>query len=141
MIPALRPLALAAALTLAAAPGAFAADTVLKAAMDGAHEVPGPGDAEGAGVATLAVGAAKVCFELSAQHVEAPTAAHVHKGAAGAAGPVSVPLTPPKDGASKGCVDVDKALAADLIAHPEAYYVNVHNAAHPAGAIRGQLHK
>lgn len=141
---AFRPYALAAltaAVALAAAPAAFAADTVLKAAMDGAHEVPGPGEATGAGVATLTVSAAKVCYELTAQHVAAPTAAHIHKGAAGVAGPVSLALTPPTDAPAKGCADVDAALASDLAAHPEAYYVNVHNAAFPAGAIRGQLHK
>jgi len=134
-------LGFAAAIALAAAPAAFAADVALKAAMDGAHEVPGPGDADGSGVATLQVSDLKVCYELTAHHIDAATAAHIHKGAAGAAGPVVVPLTPPTAEPSKGCADIDHALAADLKAHPEAYYVNVHTAPFPAGAVRGQLHK
>ncbi len=29
--------------------------------------------------------------------------------------------------------------AADIATHPEDYYVNVHNAEFPGGAVRGQL--
>jgi CHRD domain len=53
-----------------------------------------------------------------------------------------VPLTPPtagNPGASSGCVTVAATLAADILAHPKAYYVNVHTGDFPAGAVRGQL--
>ena len=67
--------------------------------------------------------------------------AHIHRGATGAAGPVVVPLAAPADGSSEECKAIDKALAQELIQTPEAFYVNVHNATFPAGAVRGQLAK
>ena len=53
---------------------------------------------------------------------------------------VVIPLDPPTtDGLVSGCVTADPALLADIVAHPGNYYVNVHNAPYPAGALRGQL--
>ena len=63
---------------------------------------------------------------------------HIHIGAEGIAGPVVQGLTAPTDGHSSGCV-VNDALADALAADPGNYYVNVHNAEYPAGAVRGQL--
>jgi hypothetical protein len=34
---------------------------------------------------------------------------------------------------------VTRELARAIIADPSGYYVNVHNATYPAGALRGQL--
>ena len=43
-------------------------------------------------------------------------------------------------GSSSGCRDgVDPALIQAIIDFPENYYVNVHNASFPGGALRGQL--
>jgi len=36
-------------------------------------------------------------------------------------------------------VTVDATVAAAILAHPKGYYVNVHTAAFPNGAVRGQL--
>ena len=66
-------------------------------------------------------------------------AAHIHKAPA-TTGPVVVPLTPPTSGSSSGTVqDVDRELAKEIVQDPDNYYVNVHNADYPAGALRGQL--
>ncbi len=42
-------------------------------------------------------------------------------------------------GRIRGCTTTTPELAADIGANPSDYYVNVHNPAFPAGAIRGQL--
>ena len=47
----------------------------------------------------------------------------------------------PSDGFSSGCVDVGRALAKEILKNPADYYVNVHNAEFPGGALRGQLSK
>jgi len=67
------------------------------------------------------------------------TAAHIHEAPAGAPGPVVVTLAPPTSGESSGCVSADRELIVEILRDPAAYYVNVHNAEFPAGAVRGQL--
>ena len=112
------------------------------ATMTGPAEVPGPGDPDGTGTVSLRLnhGQREVCFELQVSGIAPATAAHIHQGAVGVAGPVVVTLAPPTSGSSSGCVqDVDRALIKEIIRHPEAFYVNVHNATFPEGAIRGQL--
>lgn len=81
----------------------------------------------------------KLCYLLSAPGVDKPTAAHIHKGAAGENGAPVVTLQAPTDGTSGACVDLKPDVAKALLASPEGYYVNVHNAVYPAGAVRGQL--
>jgi hypothetical protein len=111
--------------------------------MTGANEVPGPGDPDGTGTAKIVVnpGQKRLCFALAVTNIVPATAAHVHRAPVGVAGPVIVPLDAPSDGDSAGCRDITRALAVEIIQHPERFYVNVHNADFPAGAIRGQLGK
>jgi hypothetical protein len=111
------------------------------AVLTGAAEVPGPGDPDGSGSAriTLHVDQAQICYELSVTAIDPATAAHIHVGTAGQAGPVVVDLAPPTSGESFGCTDVDQALVTAILQSPENYYVDVHNAPYPAGAVRGQL--
>lgn len=115
----------------------------LTAELTGAAEVPGPGDPDGSGTAlvTLNHGQGRVCWNLTAEDIAPATAAHIHIGAAGIAGGVVVPLSPPTGGSSSDCIDADRELIKAIIQNPENYYVNVHNAEFPAGAIRGQLSK
>src|SRR5215211_7585771 len=114
--------------------------------LTGAAEAPGPGDPDGSGTASLRLnpGQGEVCFEISVSGIALPaTAAHIHEAPAGVAGPVVVPLftTPDADGFVSGCVSADPEEIKEIIQHPEEYYVNVHNAEFPGGAVRGQLSK
>ena len=115
----------------------------LSAALSGANEVPGPGDPDGAGTFTARInpGQGQLCYTLSAQMIDAASAAHIHTGAAGVAGGVAVALTAPTAGPTEQCTTISRELAMALIQNPQNYYVNVHNPAFPAGAIRGQLGK
>jgi hypothetical protein len=108
--------------------------------LSGAEEVP-PADPDGTGFAliTLNVGQATVCWELTASNIAPAAAAHIHKAPAGVNGPIVVPLSPPTSGSSSDCGSADVALIQDIIDNPEQYYVNVHNAEFPGGAVRGQL--
>jgi len=111
------------------------------AALTGAAERPNPGDPDGTGTATLRVnaGQGQVCYTINVANIDAATLAHIHRGGVDVAGPVVVNFTPPADGSSEGCASVDRALAQELIRAPAGFYVNVHNAAFPSGAVRGQL--
>jgi hypothetical protein len=115
----------------------------LTATLTGAAEVPGPGDSDGGGTAviTLNQGQNEVCFELTVSNIAPATLAHIHTGAAGVAGPVAVTLTPPTEGSSKGCVSAGADLIKNIRQNPQNFYVNVHNADFPDGAVRGQLSK
>jgi hypothetical protein len=128
---------------LFAAPATFADNggRPIDVTMTGAEEAPGPGDPDGTGTASFRVnpGQREVCYTLSVEGIDPAGAAHIHVAPAGEPGPIVVPLDAPTTGTSSGCAEVSRELARDLIVNPEAYYVNVHNAAFPGGAVRGQL--
>ena len=115
------------------------------ASLTGTAEVPGPGDADGAGLfeAKIDPQTERICYSLSAGNIAAATSAHIHSGAPGEAGDVVLTLDTPDgdDDDSEDCQDIDRGLAQQLIQNPQNYYVNVHNGPHPQGAIRGQLSK
>jgi CHRD domain-containing protein len=133
-------LAMLAALVLALPASAGGGRATLEANLTGEQEVPGPGDPNGRGEAEVKVFKAKVCYTLKVQRIKPATAAHIHVGRRGDAGPVVVPLNAPTDGFSKGCEEISRKLSRALREHPNRYYVNVHNRPYPEGAIRGQLH-
>lgn len=110
-------------------------------ALVGQQEVPGPGDPDGTGTAKITADATtnQICYDLTVQNITRPTAAHIHSGARGDMGPPVVTLEAPTNGAISKCMRVDKQVAAAIIANPSGYYVNVHTADYPNGAIRGQL--
>jgi hypothetical protein len=65
------------------------------------------------------------------------TAAHIHIGRRGVAGPVAIPLCGPCRSGARGTVTPNRAALAALEAGRA--YVNVHTARNPAGEIRGQV--
>ncbi|MGH2898714.1 MAG: CHRD domain-containing protein, partial [Solirubrobacteraceae bacterium] len=146
--------------------GAFAGHTnkILQADLDGRQEVKTGatnkaivGDPSGRGEAYVfgIDGDPKTfCYVLTVDKIalaEPGMSAHIHKGAAGANGPVVANLARPFDGDAADCLTEGEILpngasafptgekVADILANPSAYYVNVHNPDCPGGAIRGQL--
>lgn len=119
------------------------------ATMKGNEEVPGPGDPNGKGdaVITLKKKKRKVCFDLTWEKLDGASAAHIHKGRKGVAGPIKVELftADPElsgDASLDDCVKhVKKRKIRKIKRHPGRYYVNVHNSIYPDGAIRGQLER
>jgi hypothetical protein len=113
--------------------------------LEGENEVPDPGDPDGFGLGfiQLKTPSSTVCWGIGVRRIMLPgTGAHIHEGDEGVPGPIVVTLSPPTDkDHSRGCTEADPALIAAIAADPSHYYVNVHNAEFPGGAIRGQLHR
>ena len=123
--------------------------------LTGSEEAPGPGDPNASGFASLQLGnpgSRQICFDLSWQNISGEDNdasndpvmhAHIHEGDPGVAGPVVVPLfvnqSLPTTGSRSGCVSATPKTIAQIQAHPEKYYVNIHSGEYPSGAIRGQL--
>ncbi len=115
---------------------AYAAGNELQ--LSGAQEVP-PVTTSAKGAGSITVGADKsVSGSVKTTGVEG-TAAHIHEGAAGANGPVIIPLTKGAEGtwsvpagAKLTDAQYDSYKAGKL-------YVNVHSAANKGGEIRAQL--
>ncbi|HEX2238897.1 MAG TPA: CHRD domain-containing protein, partial [Gammaproteobacteria bacterium] len=103
------------------------------------------GDPDGHGSATVILHPTTrtLCYALLVHGIDAPVAAHIHNAPAGRNGPIVVPLTPPAQGNpgnASGCIaDLDPARLSAIEQNPGAFYVNVHTAAFPEGAVRGQL--
>jgi hypothetical protein len=102
------------------------------------------GDPDGAGIALITVnlGQREICWDLSVSAITLPaTAAHIHRAAPGVRGGIVVPLSAPDaNGTALGCASgLSDALLQDILRSPDAFYVNVHTADFPAGAVRGQL--
>jgi hypothetical protein len=119
--------------------------TCLFAELEGANEVPGPGDEDGYGVAFVSIDASSdtVCYDVAVANITLPAAAqHIHVNAEGQAGPVVVPFptAPDEQGMASGCTTADtEGLLETIVSNPEGYYVNVHTSDFPDGAVRGQL--
>src|SRR6478672_2823348 len=126
------------------------------ASLSGSATATPPSDPDGTGTAAFTfhintpggttVGTADVCWDLSYSAIDGtPVAAHIHAGAAGVNGGIVIPAPPATSfsnlgpNSSTGCTDTIAQTVQDLMAAPQNFYINVHTALFPAGAIRGQL--
>jgi hypothetical protein len=126
-------------LAMAALAGAATMHPELSAKLVPGSEAMMKGPAKAHGIVNLTLTAKKgrVCWSFDIAGVAEPTAAQIGKGRAGHDGPVVVRL-----GAhykTKGCAKASRMTLDAIEAHPNRYYVNVHNKKFPEGAIRGQL--
>ncbi len=151
--------AAAAAVTAAVVPMGMAVaghtNTVLEADLSGHAEVGTgtsnrlAGDPNGRGEAYvfgIDGDPTTLCYVLTVDKIGTAVAAHIHEGAEGTNGPVVANLAAPADGNAADCLTegetgkfVGDQTVAEILANPGDYYVNVHNAEYPGGAIRGQL--
>ena len=142
-MPNMRNAALAASLALAAlpvSPAGAQGDDLLAANLFGV-EVEGGGAGERAtgdfnGIYIRASG--ELCYYLEADGIGGDvTAAHIHRGKRGSTGAELVTLEMAE--MDEVCVAVDPGTIAAMLRSPEDHYVDIHTAAHPEGAVRGQL--
>lgn len=139
--------ATAVALGLTPSVGAQGGDRAFFAAMSGAKEVDasgerGNGDRNGRGSFSATLDGRQLCYGIQVKNIDDPAAAHIHRGGRRVAGPVVQELVHPTSGdpgSSTACVRLTRSLARELASNPGRFYVNVHNAAFPNGAVRGQL--
>ena len=134
-------------LVVAASVGAQGSgDRAIFAVMTGAKEVDvngeHHGDPNGRGSFSATLDGRQLCYGITVKNINNPVAAHIHRGSATVAGPVVQPLEQPATGdpgASSACVRISRSLARGLRRNPSRFYVNVHTADLPNGAVRGQL--
>lgn len=131
--------------TMMATSAVMSAPTCFVALLTGSTEIPGPGDADGFGIAAISVdpSAGTVTFDVAVTGITLPAMmSHIHKGDAAVAGPVVIDAggAPDSQGLLTSTVVVtDTTLIQDILANPAGYYYNVHTSDYPDGAIRGQL--
>lgn len=113
---------------------------VYRVTMSGHAESP-PGAPHGAGAGVIAIHAGSVvCWRFAHLHgFVGATVAHIHSGAPGRSGPILIPLSTAPALHHRGCTHASSAAITAIERGPTGYYVNIHSARYPAGAVRGQL--
>ena len=132
-----RLLAVSACVLASTASLCFAQATSLSAGLRGTNEVP-PNASVNTGSTSVTVDPTTGLVTwntTSTIPVTSATGHHIHRGVAGVNGPVVINF----NAAYAGAVVVTPVLAAEVIANPAGFYVNLHTAAFPGGEVRGQL--
>lgn len=113
------------------------------ATLTGASVLPGPGDPDGTGTASIELSAEKgeLCSTLALSAGAPPTAVHLHQAPHGQIGPVVLELPPPAEIGQQAavCVSAPSDLLRKLREEPGGYYLEVHTREFSEGALRGQL--
>jgi hypothetical protein len=112
------------------------------------------GDPDGRGTAefTFDTVAGTVCYEIEVEGIAAPVepapglgSAHIHTLDSVPPGAIAVDLEADfqpdmsDEFKASGCVAVDSARLQAILEHPDRYYLNIHNADFPGGALSGLL--
>ncbi|HEY0590795.1 MAG TPA: CHRD domain-containing protein, partial [Thermoanaerobaculia bacterium] len=133
---------------------ASAETTSFGVSMEGASEIPA-GDTNGMGFADLTLDGTTLRYAVVVFNIDQPMGMHIHRGRRGEA---SLPFItfPPGFTRYPGCPSLGAPVCAErfvirgeleisgddaraLRDEPSNFYLNVHNDAHPAGAVRGQV--
>jgi hypothetical protein len=109
--------------------------------LSGAQETPANFSmATGTGIVTLDSGTKEMIATVQISGLSA-TAAHVHEGALGVAGPVLFPLLETFSGSGSWKTTVTLTDTQITALRAGQYYFNIHSVAFPDGEIRGQIVK
>ena len=125
--------------------GQIGGPRLFEANLTGAAETP-PHNTNSSGRAVLALSAdaTSLSYRVQVNDIQGITAAHIHRGAAGVAGPALFTLFNSGSGGTfdpthpvSGTVSVSTDQVMRMIGGD--YYINAHTPMYPAGAIRGQI--
>lgn len=145
-MPSLRSFGRVLVLILVAAASPAAADTIrYSITMSGAQVVPGPGDPDGTAIGTLWItenigpNVSLIFWDFTYANIGAPTSMHIHFDGPGDAGAGLTTVTTGGPGTLINSITTTWDRALPITASPTDYFVDIHTAAFPFGAIRGQL--
>ena len=105
--------------------------------LSGDQEVPPTNSTARGGCFGQLDQAARTFSLICTHNVDAPTLAHIHRGATGVNGPVAFDLGNPDSPIEATWTNMSAADIADLLAGN--FYVNIHTGGRPGGEIRGQI--
>lgn len=117
--------------------------TLLSANLFGQNVVGGGGDDDASADWNAEVfagsGTGRLCYYLDLDELDDATGVALHRGGEGAEGEAVIALSLPGPDGDEVCITADAALLGEVLADPEAFYVQITSRRHPAGAVRGQL--
>ncbi|TPG65969.1 CHRD domain-containing protein [Hymenobacter nivis] len=118
--------------------------TTASSTLTGAQEAPTPNSSAATGSFTGSYNQTTMMLTYTVTFTGlAPTMGHLHIGAPGTAGPVSVPFTPNNTAGTgfvspiTGTVKLDQTQATALLG--KSMYANLHTTTFPNGEIRGDI--